>query len=124
MLKYSDTDTETPITIYANPAEELQAIKVENVKIKEDIKVFISEIKVDRELIELQKQELNLHIKKEEIMTQDIKTLEELNDINKKLVDSLKYKINDETSKKKAWLAATATTGSTLLLTILLILVL
>lgn len=125
IVKY-DSDDEIPTTVatFDSPADELKVIKAENTQMKEDIKIFISEIKVDRELIEAQNKELVLHVKKEDLLTQDIKTLEELNNANKEVLEDLKTKLADETTKKKSWRLATGATGSTLVLTIILIILL
>lgn len=125
IVKYDITDEmPTTVTTFDSPVDELKVIKAENTQMKEDIKIFISEIKVDRELIEAQNKELVLHVKKEDLLTQDIKTLEELNNANKEVLEDLKTKLADETTKKKSWRLATGATGSTLVLTIILIILL
>lgn len=119
----NDDDTATS-TDYSTPAEEIQALKVQNTKMKADIKIFIAEIKADRELIDLQKKEIELYVRKEDLMKEDINSLNQTVDIQKKVINDQQAKLEDVTKKKDKWKVATVTTGSTLLVTLALLLLL
>lgn len=119
----NDDDTSTS-TDYSTPSEEIKALKIQNTKMRADIKIFIVEIKADRELIDLQKKEISLYARKEDLMREDIDNLNQTVDTQCKIIEDQQIKIEDVTKKKDKWKVATVTTGSTLVVVLSLLLLL
>jgi uncharacterized membrane protein YccC len=111
----------TPEPVYSSPSEEIEALKETNTELKSDIGLFIQEIKADRELIEVQKKEIDLHLQKEQALIKDTEILEETVATEKQLNLDLNKKLDNETSKKKFW-RTTAVTSDAILITILILL--